>query len=92
MLADLLDVLGLSAGQATLAGSLVMVAMWVRRAKVAGAVAATGIQVLSAVAVVLALGVATGIVGIDVAQFVALAEAFVEVVLGVVDAVAGLGR
>jgi hypothetical protein len=82
VLRPLVDALGLSTGQLGLAVSLVAIAVWMRRAMVLGSLAAHGVQVVSALAVLLGLGVVTGIIGIDFAAAIEVGGAIVDVVVG----------
>jgi len=89
MLADLLrpvvEMIGLSTGQLGLAVSLVAIAVWMRRAMVIGSLAAHGIQVASALAVLLGLGVVTGIIGIDFATALEVGVAIIDILLGIME-------
>ena len=75
MITELLELLGLSAGQAGIGVMLIAGAIWARRAIIAGELVATGIRFGSVVAVTVGLGIMTGVISIDLS---ALFEFFGE--------------
>ena len=75
LLAQVLDLVGLSVGQATLGASLAAVAVWARRAVVIGSVAATGVKIAAILFAILAVGVTSGVIAIDVGTLGAILRA-----------------
>jgi hypothetical protein len=65
MIAKLLELLGLSAGQAGIGVMLIVAAVWARRAIIAGELLATGIRFGSVIAAIVGLGIVAGVISID---------------------------
>lgn len=82
MLGELLDALGLSSTQAGLGSTLVIGAIWARRALVAGQILSTAIRMGTLVVGLIGFGIAVGVISLDFGMIASAVQAVLEFGLG----------